>query len=447
MTTLRNTAAPEAVRRIGGVAAAAGASVVAGYTVAVRPATALMLAAGATFAALVVASVDMILVVFLLGRNLADAVASTTIAAGLNAGALVGVLVVAVGALRMLALSRPRALVLGLLLAFLLLFWAGVAWSNAGFDPAVTRELVRSISVVVLALIVLNAPDVRAVERVPAIVVATILVPAMFALGQFATGSGFAGTTRVYGTLSHPNTAGALFAVGLSVALWKYVADGRSTPYAAAAVVLAVATLATQSMAAVGQAVVTLFVFGWLAYRRTVKMLVLSIAAAALAIGFVFSPLGQGRIAELERTQSVESLTAAADRTAIPANSLEWRLGHWANELDLWQEKPALGWGLASSSSFKKVDGFEAHSDPIRLIVETGIVGVLVFGAAMVFLVARLWRAAKESSRPAPLPLAMIAIFSGLATNALVNHVSEQTAITYALAVLVGCALWSEERA
>jgi O-antigen ligase len=436
--------APAPARRLAAPSGVAFASIALGYAVALRPIIVVPLAGSAVLLGLVLAGTDVLIGTILLARHLTGgAVAESSIVGGFNAGALVGLLVIGVGAARVLVLKRTRGVLVTIVLSLLLLFWAGIGWATAAseYDLDVTRELVRSISVIFVALLVVNASDGRAIQRLPGVVVVTALVPALVALWQLSQGLGFEGSARVYGTLPHPNSAGGLFAVGLAVALWKFLEDRGGRRYLVAAALFGLALLGTQSMGAIGQAVVSVLVFAFLAYRRTPKMAALMLAGVILAAAFAVSPLGSGRVESLRGTGS---LRAATDPGAIPSNSLEWRLNHWARQVETWEQKPVFGWGLAATSSFRLRDGFQTHSDPIRVLVETGAVGLFVFSAAFLLLLIRLHAAAGAECRRAPLPLAVLAILAGLAANSFANHVSEQTPLLYAVAVLVGCALWRD---
>jgi O-antigen ligase len=413
-------------------------SLLVGYALVMRPIVVALLGAGAVFAALALSGTDVFLLSGLTVRPLADAVAERRFAAGLNVGSMLGLLILGAGSFRLLAAKSPRGIYAGGITAMLFTLWAVVAWLHAGSDPAITKELIRNLSIIVVALVALNAPDRRMIDRIPAVVVLSVIPPALVALYQLAAGIGFEGSRRVYGTLSHPNTAGALFAVGALVALWIYLENGRRKRYLAAGVLFTFALLATQSVGALGEVVVSVFVFAFLAYRRTPKIAVLTAVGIAILVVFATSSLGRERVKEL---QSTRSFSAAIDPRTFPTNSLEWRYGHWALEFRQWKQKPILGWGLGATLSFHMPDGFVAHSDPLRLLVETGILGFAVFGCALFLLLSRLKLIAAADPRAGSFAAASMAIMAGLLVNSLANDVSEQTAVMYVVAAVVGAAL------
>ncbi len=389
------------------------------------------------FAGLVLAGADVFVGAILIARALADPFADRSMFAGLNVGSILGLALLSAAALRILSTKRPRGLVAVAVVALLFVASATVAYAHVGFDKDVTKELIRNISILAVALVALNASNPRVSARIPTAVVLASLAPALIALYQLATGVGYEGSRRVYATLSHPNSAGALFAVAFSVALWKYLEDGRSGPYLLAAVALALALLATQSFGALGQVVISVLVFAFIVYRRTPKMAVLVGAAVLLVFVFATSSLGRQRVEQIRATRSV---ALAADPNTVPLNSLEWRLGHWVKEFHQWEQQPLLGWGLGATLSFRMVDGFVAHDDLIRLLVEAGVIGFAVFGWAFIRLFVRLNEAAK-ADRSSSFAAASIAILAGLFVNSLANDVSLQTVVMYAAAAVVGCAL------
>jgi O-antigen ligase len=77
----------------------------------------------------------------------------------------------------------------------------------------------------------------------------------------------------------------------------------------------------------------------------------------------------------------------------------------------------------------------------MRLLVETGIVGFVVFGTALVALVIVLLRTTRASPAVASYGVVAVAIVTGTLVHSLVDNVWSQTAGMYALAVVVGCAL------
>jgi O-antigen ligase len=418
-------------------AAAVGATLAASYAAAVVPQTMLLVTSALMAVVLTVAPAGIFIGVTLVARDLADAVADRAIVGTLNMGALLGVLVVAVVLVRVVGMRRPIGLGAALFAWLLLLFWFTVGYTNFGNDPSLQRELIRASSIVALALFAANSVRTqRSVEQTVDIVIAASLLPAVVAIFQMA-----GGVERAHGTLAHANSAAGIFVIGLALSLWRVI-DGRHPRapgvrlYLAAALVFAVALLATRSLGGMAQAAATLLAYTLLTRRSGLSRAVAALAAIVLVAIFTLTPLGGNRVEALSTTTS---LTQAAEGNTT--NSLDWRFGHWAELIGLWRDKPILGYGSGATTSLVLPQGHTPHSDAIRLLVETGIVGVVIFGSACLVFFLRLFRVARAAPPLGSYGTVVLAIVIGAAIHALAENVWGETAILYALAVLVGSAL------
>jgi O-antigen ligase len=408
----------------------------AAYELAVKERLVYPFGAAISIAVLTFVPAEVFFTTMLLARNVADAYAYKylPVAGGMNAGALVGVLVVGAGCLRLVGVGRQRIDGLGfaLMLLVLLSFWTVIGYENFGSaDGSITREFIRSASIIVLALVAsVSVRRFEDVDRIVAPVVFAAAVPATIAIVQWVS-SGHV-TTRTSGTLAHPNAAAGLFGVALAAALWKLL-ERRSAPYVVAAVILAIGILATRSLGGLAQILVTLLVYS-IATRQGGARTAVAAAAGVVIVGvFVLTPIGKDRVAEVETTRS---FSAAAQ--GYQTNSLDWRFGNWAKLIEAWRQRPLLGYGSGTTETLVVPGQNIPHSDVIRLIVETGVIGFVIFGAAFVALLVALYRRARAHWEGASFGAAVLAIVCGLAVHGLVNNVSTQTATMYALAVLLG---------
>ena len=416
---------------------AVGATLAASYVTAVVPRTTFLLASAAIAVVLTLAPAGVFIGVTLVARNLADALADERIIGTLNIGALLGMLVLAVVLVRVVGMRRPVGLGAAVFAWLLLGFWFTVGYVNFGDDPSLQRELIRASSIVALALFAANTVRTqRNVEQTVDIVIAASLAPAVVAIWQIASG-----VERAHGTLAHANSAAGVFVIGLALALWRLI-EGRSARssgawrYLAAALVFAIALLATGSIGGMAQAAATLLAYTLLTRRSGSTRLVATVAAIVLVAVFSLTPLGQSRVEGLSTTTS---LTQAAEGNTT--NSLDWRFGHWADLIGLWREKPILGYGSGATTSLVLPGEHTPHSDAIRLLVETGVLGMIVFGSACLALFLALFRVARAAPPIGSFGTVVLAIVAGVAIHALAENVWGETAIMYALAVLVGSAL------
>jgi O-antigen ligase len=132
-------------------------------------------------------------------------------------------------------------------------------------------------------------------------------------------------------------------------------------------------------------------------YRRLIVVAVLAMAIAAVAAPSAVNSV-QARFGDLSAQNAVNS-----------KNSLKWRRGQWARMSHFGDEKPLTGQGFGSyqrltlkefgfqDGSFSTIVksprrgiigvGFAAHNDYVKLYVETGVPGVLLWFAAFIGIV------------------------------------------------------------
>lgn len=102
--------------------------------------------------------------------------------------------------------------------------------------------------------------------------------------------------------------------------------------------------------------------------------------------------------------------------------SLTVRLEYWEAAWGMWQDAPLRGLGInhfreyySSYKSIRAEEALHAHSAPLQLLAETGVVGLALFGATLAAFVrpglAVAW-GPKEEVEPCALPLADVAFLS-----------------------------------
>jgi O-antigen ligase len=414
---------------------AAGLSLVAGAAVALRTQLTLSVAALVAGVVLVLAPAEAVVLLGLLGRDLADGQAQVSVAGGLNAGAFIGVGLVAVAGARVLTGRATRGAAAAGFLGLLFTIWFAVGYANFGLVSPLERELIRQLSIVAVAVLAANTVRTYPGTRVVAIIIATACLEAAVAVYQFATGQGFEHTNRAWGTLSHPSTAAALFSIGLALALFQYY-QGRQRRYVLAALLLTVGLLSTRSLGGIAQAPVTLVAYGVFAGRLTRRARTTALVGVAILLVFVFTGFGSGRIQELTRTTSLSQASHG-----ITSNALDWRYYQWSLLLKDWRAKPVLGWGLGTTDSYVTPQNNLPHNDFLRLVVETGVLGFIVFGIGWAVLVRSLYRRIRIPGPAQSLQAITLAVVAGLTVNSLVNNINYMTSVMYATAALIGCAL------
>ncbi|MGE3962234.1 MAG: O-antigen ligase family protein [Dehalococcoidia bacterium] len=422
---------------LGSAGAAAG-----GALAAASPGLAAVGAVGiAGMATLAFASSAIALLGVLTVRSLTDSFATVPIVAGLNAGAVVGlVLIASAGALIAARLvergARIQALPTTVIVGLGIGYWFGIGILHYGADQSLIRELVRMLSILAVALIAANSDRSVTASRLGMIVVVAAMIPAALVIYEALTNWGemVGAGLRPRGTMSHPNAAAILFGIAAPVAVWKATFDRSGARYLAAAGVLVLAVLFTRSLGGLAQITVAMMALGALQTGRPVFRLAIVGAVVGIAVLFVLDPLGISRVDEIETT------SFAVNQGGEDNNSFEWRLVNWSLYLQEWEKARLLGHGLGTTDEIVAPLGHLPHSDLIRFLVETGIVGVALIGAGYLAIVNRLALLARIGPNRT-FSSTTLAVVAGVSTHALVTHVSFNTAPVYVLAALLGWVL------
>jgi len=362
--------------------------------------------------------------------------------AALNLSGIVAVVLILV-ATGLLVRRRQRigsTLVIGLWL----LLWTTIAAISLGLSTISLREGVRETSIVALAVIVYNARGAITVSVVTRMLQVVGVIPAVLAIYQLGTHSGLdvGGQIRANGTFAQPNSAVVFFAIVAIASLWRYTDGGRHWADAVLMVLYGVAALATFSITGVASLLVMLFTFGLLAHG-SFGLKLGSVAVAVVLVGaFIATPLGADRLA----SESSTTLSATHVRGAS-SNSLEWRLYKWQTLIPEWERAPLFGRGLGTTTNGENgtfsnpTTGDLPHSEYVRYLVETGILGLISVLAGSAVLIQRLRRQrAIALDRTALLGIALVV---GLLVDALTANTLLYTPAAYAAALIVAAVLRS----
>ena len=392
------------------------------------------MAGAAVLAWFAVTTTYLALSALLIVRSVADYFAEVPIVLELNAGAILGIAVVIIAGMRLLRTPQPRGLIAAAAFVLAFLFWFILGLGEYGAHPSLLRELVRSLALVAVALIALNHGGTLSPSRLGTLVVLGSLIPASVAVVEGVANWHELATDdyRARGSLAHANSAGLLFAIAILFAAWKWTSDRAGRRYLVALLLFTVALLFTKSMGGLGQAVIGLMVFGMLQGSRWNRWAILAVVVG-FVVFFFTDPLG------ITRSEELATTNVRATEEAEHTNTLDWRLVNAAYFLRSWQEAPVLGHGFGTTVELIWPFGYEPHSDYLRALVETGIVGTVLLLAGFAWLLNALvvrWRYAPAGE--ASFYPAMLALFVGLAAHAFVTHATFETAPMFLIAVLIG---------
>jgi O-antigen ligase len=342
-------------------------------------------------------------------------------------GVIAGVLlVIALGLLvRNQRALRPIAAVI----AFIVI-WTLVAVYNHGPSLTILREGIRELSVLAVAVIVIESPRALVLTKAARLAQLAGLAPALVVFYQLATHHGMQvhANLRPNGTFSQPNSAGVFFAVAGLASIWLYFEHGRRMPDLLAGLGFAAATIGTYSIGGVATFLVMLLALGTVRRGRVgVRVAAWALAGIAVIV-FVLTPVGASRL------QTESNISTANGRDT----SLTWRFSNWGTLLPLYEKSIVVGQGLGVTVVGDTTKGALPHSEWVRYLVETGTAGMVIIVLGIVMLMRRLWRLRQPYPESAPFAIALIL---GLLFNCLGANTLLYTPAAYAAAMLLG-ATW-----
>lgn len=384
------TVLPSARSRLDWVVVAAGVGMAAGW--AVQQPLLSMAAVGVMVLLLAATRFDYFVLFLLVARSALDATKGGT--GALSPTTALGAVFIVTVVVRELLLRaggstapQMRSPVREPLIALLAVATLSGLVSNAPVPSLVECVRLAGVVAMVMALERMLTQEGMAPKVLVAVFLSSVL-PMALGLYQLVFGRGrlIGDFSRVQGTFTHPNPFSIYlaFVIVLAVALFRHVRLPAKVGLAVVVLVGGGLLLATFTRGSWIALVLGLVVVGILQNRLILGALVVGIAGV-----LVFVPSVTARFKDLFGPSRTEN--------GSTGNSLVWRLQHWQESLDLARESPILGIGLKGIER-STAGGQNAHNDLVRVSVETGAAGLLMY----VLLVASLVWAARRSLQTAP---------------------------------------------
>ncbi|MBX7161539.1 MAG: O-antigen ligase family protein [Acidimicrobiia bacterium] len=357
---------------------------------------------GAAFVLLLVEETELAILVLLASRASLDLVANRRVGP-LNVAAVLGLLVIAAGVLHMInrrEVPSPRDPMFPYVL-FLLVCVVSLVETPDRLGGV--KDLFRFTSLFfIYQLVGYVGRTERGMRRVLAAIAISGIGPILVGAYQLATGSGFTikqgAFVRLEGTFVHPNPFSLYLALVLPalIATWIVVKEWRRW-LGVIIVGLTICLVFTFTRTGWIGLVAAVLVMAWLRYRKILFVVPIVLAAVL----FLIPGVGD-RFSDLSSTESPSGTTT---------NSLDWRFAYWSEALQNVGESPVWGQGLGYIKETTE-EGKEAHNDFVRVLVETGLAGFVLF----VWAVGRLTKesiAAVRRRRGTPLRSAVRVAFAG----------------------------------
>jgi len=269
----------------------------------------------------------------------------------------------------------------------------GISVVGSAHKTAGAMQTMR-IGAAVAMFVVLEQLATRAggARRILLAVYGSALFPLAFTAVTFLAGRGRVeskGTLeRATGPFLQSNEFGRylMLLLVMGVALYPYLDRRLRRSLAVVLGASSVFLLLTYTRTALVGTAVGLVIVGFLQSKRVIVGLLV-----AAAVGLALVPGAAGRFTALTESD-------ASSGTANSGNSLEWRLGYWTEILPLAKKNPVTGIGL-NGTQYETDEEKQPHNDFLRAYVETGLVGLGAYLAALAGMVGLGIRAVKRTAR------------------------------------------------
>jgi O-antigen ligase len=301
------------------------------------------------------------------------------------------------------------------------------------FGAEAAEEVLRSISV--LAVAIIAAETFRATEHVLIRSVQAIAgISAAASFYQYATESGIVieGIMRPAGTFAHPNPAAVMYSIASLVSIATYINGRRKKLDLFLFGGFSCASIITASMGGLLVLLVMLSAYALLDRRLHIRSRVVVLTFMGfVTAGFALSSTGQIRLHELAGSNLSFSGYDSSQ------TSLEWRVLQWKGLINYWKDSFLFGQGYGATTTGLLMNGALPHNEYVRLLVETGIVGVSALAVGVLALLK--WLSGHlRTSKEIFLPGVTLAATWGFLVSAMGANTFLYSVPTYAYALLLG---------
>ncbi len=327
----------------------------------------------------------------------------------------VGVLALSTGLV--VALARRETVSLGNLAPFFAVWtlWLGCSYFYAPDAIAVTHVIRRFVTnVVIYVLLIHYFGQWRTARRLLFVVYAAVLINAVVAAIQGVQSAG-SPIFRARGTSLDPNYLGTLCVVGVGISVieaWNQPRPLTRALWTGGGVLSLVGMILTASRtASVAILVLGVFLFALFPKRR----LSLVVTALLLAALFPLAPESyRGRVEDL--TGEIVRSIPMAEKRDLSVRGYLMEAG-----LRIWRDHPLIGTG---AGSFRKYllsvgynpglewsEGFVVHNAYVGILAESGVIGLLIYGALLLAVCANFWVALRKA--PSLEPWKAVTVYEG----------------------------------
>ena len=326
------------------------------------------------------------------------------------------------------------------------------------------REWIRLFSWVIVYLLVTQLKDQTSPKQIVYTLFWALLLPMTVAVLQmfvpsvlppmlaahsgieFSGGAPSEGSSRIRGTLGHPNTFVTFSLMFMGLTYWRFTQSKQRWPWALLLGLLAFFFVSTKSL--FGLMMLGTFIVVLIAPRLSPVSLIGGILLFVVVIGlFGSTEFGQERLGSIGQTPLGNpdiDIWRAILLSAGDGNSFNWRIMQWTYLMGQWQLHPILGYGLGISA-YVSTNKLYPHNDYVRALVEGGIVGfvlfLLLFAVQIVRLI-QLYNNASPKTGQRELCLVMLAIVLAIPVGMITENIWSHTTLFFYWWTLFAVVSW-----
>jgi O-antigen ligase len=344
----------------------------------------------------------------------------------------------------------------------ILLPLGGLGLDGSVFADSI-REWIRLFSWVIVYLLVMQLKDKIPPKQIVYTLFWSLLLPMTLAVlqmfvpsilppmlgpnqGDFTGGPPTKETSRIRGTLGHPNTFVTFTLMFIGLTYWRYTNSKPRWPWILLLGLLACFYVGTKSL------------FGLMMLGTLIVVLIVPSLSPASLIGgiglfvaiiglFGSTEFGQERLGSINQTPLGNpdiDVWRAILLSAGDGNSFNWRIMQWTYLMGKWQLHPILGYGLGISAYISS-NKLYPHNDYVRALIEGGIVGFVLFLLFFVVQIVRLIQIYKKASPKTgqrQLSLVMLAILLSIPVGMITENIWSHTTLFFYWWTLFSVVSW-----
>lgn len=280
--------------------------------------------------------------------------------------------------------------------------------------PDAIREWTRLFSWLMVYLLVMQLQDRVHPHKIISFLLLALIIPLLAGVLQMILPpailapifdptaiSGVDLSSRIKGTLGHPNTFATFLLLFISIVYWQFTKSKVRWYWLTLLGVLAFFYISTKAIFSL--ILLSVFAIVLISPRLNITNVIGCIVLITLVIGlFSSTPYGQERLSSILQTPLINP-DLPVDRAILlsetDSNSFNWRLAQWTYLLKKAHDFPLLGYGLGNSIQVSN-NKLLPHNDYVRALIEGGILGLVSYVILFVAQIKHLITLFRNSVNP-----------------------------------------------